>query len=142
MSKASSSPQPAGAGVINKPMRCVANPVQTGVWGVNSVTWSCCPQQSLTLGQSWSVISFVCIIVPARRFFQLADRHLFWVVTSAWHLGVEGGAGAWWRCHGVGMPPGVWILWWGKGSGSGGVTGNIFGAQAPGHTVHGHGGSG
>ena len=75
------------------------------------------------------MISFVCIIVPARRFFQLADRHLFWVVTSAWHLGVEGGAGAWWRCHGVGMPPGVWILWWGKGSGSGGVTGNIFGTQ-------------
>ena len=27
------------------------------------------------------------------------------------------------------MPPGVWILWWGKGSGSGGVTGNIFGTQ-------------
>ena len=48
----------------------------------------------------------------------MADRHLFWVVTSAWHLGVEGGAGAWWRCHGVGMPPGVWILWWGKGSSS------------------------
>ena len=33
MSKASSSPWPAGAGVINKAMSCVENPVQTGVWG-------------------------------------------------------------------------------------------------------------
>ena len=81
MSKAGSSPRPAGAGVINKAMRCVANPVQMGVRGLIS-------------GQSWSMISFVCIIVPAMRFFQLADRHLFWVVTSAWHLGVDGGSGA------------------------------------------------
>ena len=33
MSKASSSPRPAGAGVISKEMSCIAYPVQTGVWG-------------------------------------------------------------------------------------------------------------
>ena len=47
MSKASSSPRPAGAGVVNNAMSCVEKPVQMGVWGVNSVTGSRCQQQSL-----------------------------------------------------------------------------------------------
>ena len=48
----------------------------------------------------------------------LADRHLVWVVTSVWHLGVDGGTVACQQCHGVGIPPGVWILWWREDSGS------------------------
>ena len=119
MSKASSSPWPAGAGVINKAMSCVENPVQTGVWGSELCDLVTLPAAEPDF-RAKLVRDFVCIIVPASRFFQLADRHLFWVVTSVWHLGVDGGTGAWWRCHGVGMPPGFWILWWGKGSGSGG----------------------
>ena len=39
-------------------------------------------------------------------------------------------------CPGFGSSDG------GKAVAVGGVTGNIFGTQAPGHTVHGHGGSG
>ena len=93
MSKASSSPWPAGAGVINKAMSCVENPVQTGVWGSELCDLVTLPAAEPDF-RAKLVRDFVCIIVPASRFFQLADRHLFWVVTSVWHLGVDGGTGA------------------------------------------------
>ena len=42
------------------------------------------------------VCDFVCLHYcpcPIGFSIYLTDRHLFWVVASAWHLGVDGGTG-------------------------------------------------
>ena len=96
MSKASSSPWPAGAGVINKAMSCVENPVQTGVWGSELCDLVMLPAAEPDF-RAKLVRDFICMHYcpfPVGFSMYLADRHLFWIVTSVWHLGVDGGPGA------------------------------------------------